>query len=208
MRHATRAAGCLAVLWLAAMPVAGQQLIERVLARVNGAAITLTDVRTALAFGLVDVPAGGDREAGALERLIDRRLVLAEVARFAPPEPAAADVTREAAVLTATAGRDVESVMASTGIDEGRLREFARDNLRIRAYLDQRFGSTVQLTEDEVERYYRIHPEEFTREGRLAPFAEVEPTVRARAAAERRATIVAQWVRDLRTRATVSLPTP
>jgi hypothetical protein len=88
------------------------------------------------------------------------------------------------------------------------LREFARDNLRIRAYLDQRFGSTVQLTEDEVERYYRIHPEEFTREGRLAPFAEVEPTVRARAAAERRATIVAQWVRDLRTRATVSLPTP
>jgi hypothetical protein len=98
--------------------------------------------------------------------------------------------------------------MAATGIDAARLREFARDNLRIRAYLDQRFGSTVQLTEDEVERYYRIHPEEFTRNGQLVPFAEAAPAVRTRAAAERRAAIVAQWVRDLRTRASVSIPKP
>ena len=98
--------------------------------------------------------------------------------------------------------------MASTGIDEASIRDIARDNLRIQAYLDQRFGATVQLTEDEVTQYYRIHPDEFTRDGILDPFGEVEARVRTRAGEERRAMLVAQWVRDLRARADVSMPRP
>jgi hypothetical protein len=64
----------------------------------------------------------------------------------------------------------------------------------------------VQLTEEEVAQYYRIHPEEFTRGGRLMPFAEAEPLARERASAERRAVTVGQWMRDLRSRASISLP--
>ena len=100
--------------------------------------------------------------------------------------------------------------MKSTGIDEARIRDIARDNLRIQAYLDQRFGATVQLTEEEVAQYYRIHPDEFTRNATLMPFAQAEPLARASAGAERRASIVAQWTRDLRARGEVAvmLPTP
>ena len=190
------------VLWLS--PVFGQQLLDRIVARVNGEVVTLMDVRAAVALGVVEAPAGtGAGETTAIEQLIGRQLVLAEVARFAPLEPAATDVDREAAVLTAHAGSRLAAVMAATGIDEPRIRDIARDNLRIQAYLNQRFGATVQLTEEEAAQYYRIHPDEFTRAGTLMPFSQAESLARERAGAERRASTVAQWVRDLRLRADV-----
>jgi hypothetical protein len=182
---------------------AQQQLLDRVIARVNGAAITLTDVKAAIALGIID---GSGGEAAAIQQMIDRELVLAEVARFVPPEPAAAALAVEAGSLTTRVGERLPELMATTGIDEARIREIARENLRIQAYLNQRFGATVQLTEEEVAQYYRIHPEEFMRNRTLMPFAEAEPLARERAAAGRRATTITQWMRDLRGRADISLP--
>jgi hypothetical protein len=193
-----RACVLAAAVLLSAAPLAAQQLLDRIVARVNGTAITLTDVNAAIALGIVD-------QSGAIEQLIDRQLVLGEVARFLPPEPPAAAVAVEAGSLTTNAGARLPEVMASTGIDEARIREIARENLRIQAYLNQRFGVTPQLTEEEVAQYYRIHPEEFTRSGTLLPFTEAQPLARERAAAERRSTTVANWMRDLRGRAEISL---
>ena len=195
------AAAC--ALWRS--PVVGQQLLDRIVARVNGEVVSLTDLKAAVALGVVEEPAGAD-EAVALERLIDRQLLLGEVARFAPPEPAPAEVARETAALTSRVDSGLATMMASTGLDEARVQAIARDNLRIQAYLTQRFGLTVQLTEEEVAQYYRIHPDEFTRDGRLIPFTQSEPLARARAGAERRASTVAQWMRDVRSRADITFP--
>ena len=189
----------LLLVWVSSL--AAQQLLDRLVARVNGVPITLTDVNAAMALGIVATP-----ESAAIEQLIDRQLVLNEVARFVPPEPPAAAVAVEAGSLMTRAGARLPEVMAATGIDETRIGEIARENLRIQAYLNQRFGVNVQLTEEEVAQYYRIHPEEFTRAGTLIPFTEAEPLARERASAERRAVTVAQWMRDLRGRAEISLP--
>jgi len=190
-------------------PGVGQELLDRIVAHVNGEVITLTDVRAAVALGVVEPPADADA-IDAVEPLVSRYLVLAEVERFAPPEPAADVVARETASLIGRLGSRLVAVMESTGIDEARIEDIARDTLRIQAYLDQRFGTTVQLTEEEVAQYYRIHPDEFTREGTLMPFTQAEPLARERAGAERRASIVAQWTRDLRARGevVVMLPPP
>jgi hypothetical protein len=182
-----------------------QQLLDRVVARVNGYAITLSDVKAAQALALVDVPAEGGEQA-IVERLVERQLVLTEVARFVPPEPSPAAVAREVEAIKARAGGRLAAIMEATGLDEGRLRDIARDTLRINAYLNQRFGPTVQLTEEEVLQYYRMHPDEFTREGRLLPFAEADDLARERASAERRAATVTQWMRDLRARADILMP--
>jgi hypothetical protein len=192
---------CALVALLVAVPARGQQLLDRIVARVNGVSITLTDVKAAMALGIAEPP-----EAAAIQQLIDRQLVLSEVARFLPPEPPPSAVALEAGVLTARAGLHLPEIMASTGVDEARIRELALENLRIQSYLNQRFGVNVQLTEEEVAQYYRIHPEEFTRGGTLMPFTEAEPVARERASAERRAVAVAQWMRDLRARAVISLP--
>ena len=187
-------------------PLLAQQLLDRVVARVDGYTLTLTDLKAAIALGLIEVPAGAAEDA-AVERLIDRRLMLAEVDRFAPPEPPAAEVSREMDALTERVGSrmSMSALMDETGLDAAQVRDMARDNLRIQTYLNQRFGTAAQLTEEEVLQYYRIRPDEFTRDGRLAPFVEAEPLARARAGAERRASSVAQWLRDLRARAEITI---
>ena len=190
------------MVWLT--PLAAQQLLDRIVARVDGNAITLTDVKAAIALGIGGMSATAG-EAAATELLIDRQLMLGEVERFAPREPSPADVAREAAAMTARVGGNLGALTRETGVDQARILEIARDTLRIQGYLNQRFGTATQLTEEEVLQYYRIHPEEFTRDGRLIPFGEAEPLAREHAAAERRMTTVAQWLRDLRGRAQITI---
>ena len=180
-------------------PLAAQQLLDRVVARVNGNAITLSDVRAAVGLGVV----AGDADA-SLRQMIDRQILLVEVQRFPPQEPSVAAVDAEAMTLTARAGDGLAALMLATGIDESRVRESARETLRIRAYLEQRFGTDVQVSEDEVDRYYREHPDEFLRGGLLIPFAEAEPIARQRAAALRRTALIDTWMMDLRSRADVA----
>ena len=192
------------IVWLS--PLGAQQLLDRIVARVDGYAITLTDVNAALELGVIEAPPDDTRMAVATQRMIERRLVLAEVARFAPPEPETAAIDRAVDLMRGRVGERLDAVMTSTGIDQVRIRELARDTLRIQAYLSQRFGTTVRVSNEEVARYYRTHPDEFTRNGTLMPLEEAEPVARQRAAAERRAATIDQWLRNLRARAEVVEP--
>jgi hypothetical protein len=112
-----------------------QQLLDRVVARIGTAALTQTDVDAALAFGVIDRQAGDP-----VKQMIDRRLIIAEVNRFPPPEPSETAITEQVAKMKATAGAQAAAVMKRTGVDEKRLAEFARETLRIQAYTAQRFG--------------------------------------------------------------------
>ena len=179
------------------------QLIDRVLARVGTIAVTMTDVRAGLGLGLFEVKPGEDAQMVALDRTIERQLQLNEVARFSPPEPPAAAVAEEVAAMKMRAGDGLNALMTSTGVDEARLQQLARETLRIRAYIAQRFGATAQATEDEARKYYEEHPAEFTRDGVRMPFEEVETPARQRASVERSRATIDQWVRDLRMRAEV-----
>jgi hypothetical protein len=180
-----------------------QQLLDKVLARVGTTAITLIDVRAAVGLGLVEVPPGETGEAAGLQRVIDRQIVLNEVARFAPPEPAAADVAAQVAAMKSHAGASYDRLAASAGLDEARLQEMARQTLRIRAYTSQRFGTMAQVTEDEARKYFDDHPEQFTRDGVRLSFEQAAAAARQRASAERLRTTIDQWMRDLRARADV-----
>lgn len=188
--------------------VPAQRLLDRIVARVDGYAITLTDVKAAIALGAIELPAADDGDTAAVQQMIDRQLVLAEVARFSPPEPAPAALDAEVARMKGRAALQLANVLEATGVDEARIREMARDTLRIAGYLNQRFGTSMQVSTEEAAQYYRIHPEEFTRGVMPIPFDEAEPVARQRAAAERRAATVAQWMRDLRARAEVLPRTP
>jgi hypothetical protein len=189
--------------WLS--PLTAQQLLDRVVARVEEYAITLTDVQAALGLGAIQVPPGADPIETGTQQMIDRQLLLAEVLRFPPPEPSAAAVDREETQLKMRAGARLGALMQSTGLTEERIREIARDNLRILDYLDQRFGTTVQVSDEEVARYYREHEPEFTRGGSLMPFDEAEPVARQRAGSDRRRVTIDQWLRDLRSRADIAI---
>ena len=190
------------VLWLSLLH--GQQLLDRVLARADGVPITLTDVQAAIGLGIIQV-GSGDAIADGTQQMIDRQLELTEVQRFPPPEPAPDAVARETARLTMNAGPRLPMLMQTTGLTEQRITDMARDNLRIAGYLDQRFGTTVQVSDDEVAAYYRMHEAEFTKGGVTVPYEDAEPVARQRVSNERRRVIVTQWLRDLRSRADVAV---
>ena len=117
------------------------EVIDRVLAVAGGEVITLSDVRAARKLGRVNVAGALDPMRAVLNQLIDRALVLAEVDRFAPPDPAASTID---AALDAVAGRfpsadAFDQTLRRLGIDRPFVRELLREDLRLRAYLDQRF---------------------------------------------------------------------
>jgi hypothetical protein len=178
-------------------------VIDRVLAVVGGEMITLTDVTAARDFGLVSPGNPADRIRAVLTQLIDRELILAEVDRYAPPEPEADAVDREVRGVRGRFASDqaFQAALMRSGIDEKRLRETLRNDLRIQAYLDQRFA--LPPSEDELGRYYREHLQTFTRDGTIIPFETARAQVMEAAAADRRKVLVDSWVAGLRRRSDI-----
>ncbi len=132
-----------ALVLLVGVSVARAETIDRVLAVVAGQIITLSDVTAARDLGLQSPANAADPIRAVLSKLMDRELVLAEVERYAPPEPAADALDREVErirgrFLSAAA---FDAALAQSGLDERRLREIVRQDLRIRAYEDQRFAA-------------------------------------------------------------------
>ena len=124
---------------------AGAEVIDRVLAVAAGQVITLSDVTAAIDLGLQTADGAPDPVRAVLTKLIDRELVLAEVDRYAPPEPANEAVDREVQRVrqrfpTAAA---FDAALQRSGIDEKHLRETLRQDLRMRAYLEQRFSGAA-----------------------------------------------------------------
>jgi hypothetical protein len=125
---------------------ASAEIIDRLLAVVGGQLITLSDVTAARDLGLQSADGAADPVRAILSKLIDRELVLAEVDRYAPPQPTAEAIALEVERIRARfASADaLASALARSGIDERQLREIIRQDLRIRAYLDQRFASALE----------------------------------------------------------------
>jgi hypothetical protein len=134
----------LAVTMLAA-GVVRAETIDRVLAVAAGQLIMLSDVTAARDLGLEAVDGGAEPVRAVLTKLIDRELMLAEVDRYGPPEPTTEAVDREVERVRARfpSPDAFNAALARSGIDEQHLRETLRQNLRMAAYLDQRFASAA-----------------------------------------------------------------
>jgi hypothetical protein len=194
-------------LLLAALPLRAQ-VIDRVLAVVNGRMVTLSDVRTTGMLGLTPAPTDERGVAAALDRWIERLLVLQEVERFAPPEPSptAVDARLSAALARLGSPSDAKARLAALEVDEAWVRQWVRDDLRIQSYTEQRFAGALEPTAEELENYYREHAAEFVRDSRELPPEEAQTLARQRVMAARRLALVADWLDGLRRRATIVRP--
>ena len=140
-------------------------MIDRILAVVGRELITLSDVTAALNLGLVPATAPGtDAVRTTLDALISRQLELVEANRYQPPEPSPAqvDARLDAIRYRAATPQAFAPTLAETGMSEEQLRLRLRDDLRIEAFLAQRFGSARQPSAQEMQDYYRIHQADYT----------------------------------------------
>ncbi|MEO8257430.1 MAG: hypothetical protein ABI868_08805 [Acidobacteriota bacterium] len=181
------------------------EIIDRVLAVVSGAVIMQSDAIAAYELGVVAPETTDDPLAGVLSQLIDRQLMLAEVDRYVPPEPSADAIDQAAQQVRArfASTSAYESALARSGMGEVRLRRLLRDELRIRAYLDERFV-VPPPGDDELGQYYREHPGTFSRAGQIVPFDAARAEIAAAVVSNRRSTLIGDWVKGLRRRADIS----
>ena len=171
------------------------EVIDRVLAILPGQIITLSDVEAALDLGLVEAPAGSgpsgvegaDRIAGGLSAVVDRVLMLNEVRRVSPPDPSPAAVDERVARIRQrfSTPAELSRVMAARGLDEAVVRLFAADDLRLAAYLDERFSAASQPTDEEIR--------------------QAGEGARQRLTDERRRSLISAWTAELRRRADVTV---
>jgi hypothetical protein len=138
-----------AAMAVAALATAAADIVDRVMAVVNGNIVTQSDVYGALVFGIVTPADGQDRLGSGLEELIERELVLAEVDRYSPPEPSEQQIDAVAAQMRARfpSADAYRRALEANGFTDDRVRTVARDTVRIQAYVDQRFGSSLRPEE-------------------------------------------------------------
>ena len=193
-----------ALLWTTSVRPTSGEIIDRVLAVIAGDPILASDVAAAREFGLVATDSASDSDHEILLRLIDRALVLAEVERYAPREPDAQAIEQKLDDVRSrfSSGESFEGALARTGLNERQLRERLRQELRMAAYLDQRFPVAAP-TEDDVLAFYRDHPERFSRQGEPVPLGQVRGDVVQGIVAERRGVRVDEWLVGLRRRAQI-----
>lgn len=140
-------AGLLLIIVLSiAASVAAQTVLDRVLSTVNGDVITQLDVRQARMLKLRLVTGPAESDADILRGLENRRLALAEVSHVPLPPPSAADLAahRRDWESSLGAGANLPQLLDRAGLSDAGLTAWIRDDVRIEAYIGQRFGGVPE----------------------------------------------------------------
>jgi len=158
-----------------------REVVEEIVAKVNGAIITRSDLereREDLIVGLRSSPLSASDRADYLEQAepnllrdkIDNLLLIQKAEELEIDVDS--EVTRYMADLmlqTGIAEQDefAELVARETGMPYEDYRQKIRDNLLVEHVMGSEVGSQIVIPMAEVEQYYKEHPDEFIREERV-----------------------------------------
>jgi parvulin-like peptidyl-prolyl isomerase len=136
--------------------VAGQEVLDRIVARVEDDVILLSDVR-ALSRYQKFVDGKSETDERILDRLIDQWVVRSEAESSRFPRPTDADVQRNVESLKKTFGSpgEYEARKKESGLSDGDIRSMVAAQLYLSNYLDSRFRPSVQIDAKTVEDYYQ-----------------------------------------------------
>lgn len=198
------AAGCLAAPALdsAGSAQTAARVADRIVARIEGDIITLTDVRELGAFQQL-VEGKSESDDQLLSELIEQWVVNTEATATHFPKPAQAEVERELARLQGQfkSPQAYAERLAALGLSVGDARDMLARQIYLERYIEYKFRPTVQLDSADVDKYFReeLVPE-LTRKGQPAPReADVEAQIRevlTQRAITKRA---AQWLDETKT---------
>ena len=150
----------LAVLFIGLFPAPGrtraQELIDRIVARVETDIILLSDVRQLSRYQTF-LDGKPQSDADILNRLIDQWIVRSEasVARF--PQPSDEDVNRSIERLkrSFSSPEEFQARQKQAGITDDEIRRFVGAQLYLSNYLDTRFRPAIQIDEKAIEEFYK-----------------------------------------------------
>jgi parvulin-like peptidyl-prolyl isomerase len=178
--------------------VARAEIIDKVVAVVDGHIITASDMRQEreILMTLNEKPIDDDKSL--IRQLIDNYLLETQIADFPGIEVTDADVDEELQKSAAGGG-------AVTSAD-GALRQAVHLRLRTRKYFDERFGQFIQASDADVNKYYDevFVPEAKKRElNPIPPLTQVADMIRNNVVQEAMNHEINIWLEAIRRRSNI-----
>jgi peptidyl-prolyl cis-trans isomerase SurA len=207
----------LAVLHLAA-PRAVAQVIDRIVATVNGHVILQSDWDEALCYEtlLTNRNLGhftDDDRRAVLDRLVDQELLREQTKSADFPHATDAEVAARIADARkqypqAASDKIWQSLLAQYYLTEKDLAAHVRQQIDLMRLIDARLRPTVQIDSKSIEAYYR---DQFVPKLKQAgasevPLAEVSANIREVLTQEKVSELLVSWLQNLRSEGQVHLP--
>lgn len=137
-------------------PLAAQEVVDRIVARVENDVILWSDVR-GLARYQQFLDGKPETDDQILDRLIDQWIVRTEAEASRSPHPSEADIDRGLGRIRDSFRSDEEyqARMKQAGLSEQNVRAMVAFELYLSNYLDSRFRAAVRIDPKEVEDFYQ-----------------------------------------------------
>lgn len=185
-------------------------LQDRALAVVDEDPILASDVERAIKLGL-EQPKPGEADAQfrrrVLDGLIDQRVQFHEIDRFNFEQVPVEEIQKRVAEIRSHFPDEAsfQKSLKEVGLDLKGLRQLVTRQLLVLTYVDERLGSRVFVSPDDINRYYRdvLTPEMRKQGQQPPPPEEVREEIRETLKQQKLTQELASWTRELREKADV-----
>ena len=173
------------------------EVLDRIVAVVNGEIITLSDIRTEKTMrGILGEPTpNNDREL--LNELIDRRIIQTYLRQDPQANPTEAELDEEVAQIRNGKGLPTEAI-----------RDAIREHLRVEYFLRERFAQSIIATDAEIQKYYEevfVSAARARGVGPIPPLSQATEQIRGIVLKEKLATEVKGWLEHARRTANIQV---
>jgi hypothetical protein len=157
MRPATKRGLLLITLVFAACwQLLAQEVVDRIVARVENDVILLSEVRALSRYQLL-VDGKSESDAAVLDRLIDQWVARTEAEASHFPHPTEGEIQKgmERLANSFSALAEYEARKKQAGLSDVEIQALVAEQLYLRGYLDSRFRPAVQVDAKAVEDFYQ-----------------------------------------------------
>jgi len=134
----------------------GQEILDRIVARVENEIILLSDIQALSRYQRL-VDGKSETQEQILDRLIDQWIVRteADVAHFSHPSDADFDRGLSRLRNSFASAEEYEARKKQSGLDDSEIRRIVGTQLYLSNYLDSRFRPSVQIDPKAIEDFYQ-----------------------------------------------------
>ena len=139
-----------------ATPLGEQEVVDRIVARVENDVILLSDIRTLSRYQQL-VDGKSETDAQILDRLIDQWIVRTEAEVSRQSQPFDSDIERSLSRLRSSfaSAEEYEARKKQAGLSDRDVRAMVASQLYLSNYLDSRFRPGVQIDPKAIEVFYQ-----------------------------------------------------
>lgn len=144
------------IMTLAASVASAQEVVDRIVAKLDTDIILLSDVRALQRYQLF-VDGKAESEQDALNRLLDQWIVRNEAKAALFSQPSEEDVNRSLTRLkrSFSSPEAFDERKKQTGLSDEDIERMLRAQLYLSNYLDSRFRAAIQIDEKDIEDFYQ-----------------------------------------------------